>query len=274
MTTSLRKLSLSFLALPALLLASLPARAADPCGKFDLANGIDCHIEVKGGCQANCTPLKFTAQCDGGCTAMATQTCSGDCETTCVQQCDPNHLDCIAGCHTECEQPFITECQQQHPERDCVEDAKASCTMHCRSACGVTVDSCLQHCQECCGGACTSSVNMDCDLKCFAELEGGCNVQCEAPSGALFCNGQYVYASDVEQCIQWLATQGIDVNVEARGQVTCDLSGCNGDGSANVGGFGCSASPGQSSPFATMGITIGLAAMGIAAARRRKNKSQ
>lgn len=271
--TSLSRLSLCLLTLPALLLSTAAQAGPEACGKFDFTkNALGCTIEVKASCRADCSSLKFTAACEGGCNATVTTTCTGSCETQCLAMCDPGHLDCVAGCHGECDQPFMAECQARYPDRDCVTDAKSSCGMHCKQACGVTVSDCLAHCQECCHGACTSTVNMDCDMKCFAEVQGGCEAQCEAPTGALFCNGQYVHASDVNACIQYLSTQGISVDVEARGQVTCDLSGCHGAGSASAGGLGCSASPGQGSPFTFGTVALGALGVGIASARRRQGK--
>src|SRR5262245_11700982 len=82
--------------------AASVASAADPCGKFDFTSGIECHIEVKGGCEANCTPLQFEAACSGGCTANVDVSCTGDCELQCNAQCNPAKLDCNAGCDAEC----------------------------------------------------------------------------------------------------------------------------------------------------------------------------
>src|SRR5262245_58445513 len=126
--------------------------------------------------------------------------------------------------------------------------------MHCEDACGISDNSCVQHCNECCGGSCVTQVNFDCDMQCFTNVEGGCTAQCEAPSGALFCNGQYIFASDVEQCISWLLTQGISVDVSARGSLTCDLSGCHAEGEASSGFCNVSA------PGRTSGLAAGLAA--------------
>jgi MYXO-CTERM domain-containing protein len=72
-------------------------------------------------------------------------------------------------------------------------------------------------------------------LDCFARVEGGCEAKCTAPNGGLFCNGQYVDAAEVEACITALIAEGVEVDVSARGSVTCDLNGCDGEGST-----GCS----------------------------------
>lgn len=273
MPASFRKLALSTSALAmAFALFAPSARAQEgPCGKFDLSQGLNCRIEVSGGCKASCTPLKFEAYCSGGCTAEVTTMCTGDCQTICLQQCDPNHLDCVVGCHNECEEPCVTKCNSTHAGEDCVTQCKGSCDMHCDAACGVTVDSCLTHCKECCHGACETDVNLDCDLACFAKLQGGCEAHCEAPSGALFCNGQYVFASDVNACITYLAKEGIKVDASAQGKVTCNLSGCTGEGKSSVG---CSAAPGQRSPLGTSGVLVALSALGLAAARRARRSAR
>jgi len=278
--TNFSKLALSFFALPALLLASSSALAITTppeCGKFDFdKNGLGCEVRVSAGCEADCTSLNFTAGCEGGCTLAGSAACIGPCGQNCTNQCGPAPLDCEQGCHDECEQPFIQDCQAKHSDRDCVGDAKASCTSYCTKKCAANTDtSCSKVCETCCDGACTSQINMDCDISCYAKLEGGCKVQCQAPEGALFCNGQYVGATDVQSCINALITQGLQIDVSARaeGQCTITLSGSSCDGKGEVNGLGCSAAPGQESPLPATGIVLGLAAFGISAARRRSRKN-
>jgi hypothetical protein len=264
-----RFVAIAVAALP-LSLAAQPARADNPCGKFEFTGDISCKIEVSGGCTADCTPLKLEAGCSGSCSGTAQQTCTGNCGAMCVAQCDPMALDCFAGCHTECDQPVIDECKKKHPDADCVNVATAQCDTHCKDACAVPQNNCEDHCNACCGGACTTQVNFDCDFDCYAKLQGGCQVQCDEPSGALFCNGQYIGASDVEACISYLATQGIKVDVSAKATATCDLSGCHGDGGIS----GCAAAPsgvgGFGGGLASMSL-LGLV-IGIASERRRRRQ--
>ncbi|MFO0618793.1 MAG: hypothetical protein U0414_39755 [Polyangiaceae bacterium] len=256
---------------PAAVVATEAFAGAEACGKFDFSSGISCKIEVKGGCSAKCTPLNFEAGCKGTCTGMATTTCTGSCGTQCLAECNPNLLDCFAGCHAECDQPATDLCNMKNPGDDCVSIATAQCDMHCEDACKVPDTSCSEHCKACCDGGCTTQSNYQCDYDCFAKLEGGCEVQCTEPSGALFCNGQYIGASDVQGCVDYLLTQGIKVDVTARGEVTCDLTGCKGSGDANAG-F-CSYATG-SADLALGGV--GIAAVGLAAGlafrRRRRAK--
>src|SRR5262249_46288703 len=77
------------------------------CGTFNFEGGINCQIQVSGGCTAQCTLFKFEVACSGHCSATANQTCIDTCGTQCVAQCDPKLLDCFNGCHAECDQPLI-----------------------------------------------------------------------------------------------------------------------------------------------------------------------
>jgi hypothetical protein len=277
--TNFGKLALSLLAFPTFMFASASASAYTTpaeCGNFDFnANGLGCEVKVEGGCDAECKPLNFVAGCKGGCSLTAM--CTGSCGTSCLAECNPAALDCMVGCHSECDQPATARCESTNPPPyDCVAAAKASCEGHCQDSCNVPMagqDPCQDHCIACCNGSCTTDINMGCDLSCFAKLEGGCKVACTQPSGGLFCNGQFVNATDIQSCINALVAQGLKVNVSAQGTVTCDLSGCDGEGGLNAGGLACTAAPGHESPFAPIAIALGVAAAGISVSRRRNRKN-
>lgn len=251
------------------------ARAADggvtdngPCGNFDFSAGLSCKVEVSGGCTAQCTPFKFEVACTGKCNATADTKCTNDCGTQCVAQCDPKLLDCYAGCHTECDQPTTDQCTQKHPNEDCVTMAKAQCDTRCKEACKVPSNNCEEHCNRCCTGACTTQVNFDCDFSCRAELKGSCQAHCDKPEGAIFCNGQYVNASDVKSCLSYLATKGIKVDVSATASGSCSGDSCNGQ--ASVKASGCAAAPGSNDGVAGALGVIGVAlAAGLVRRRRR-----
>lgn len=252
-------------------LAAAPAVWAQdngPCGRFDFTSGFDCEIRVEGGCKLDCTPLSFEAACAGGCTADATTTCTGSCEAQCNAQCDPGKLDCLGGCDAECESRCVGECNVS----DCAEQCQSSCNANCKASCTGTAGDCQANCKECCHGACTTEVNINCDVDCYAKLQGGCEAQCEEPGGAIFCNGQYVGASDVDACIDWLLENyEIEVNASARGEVTCDLSGCEGNGNANAG-FACATAPVGAAAGGSGAAAALLAMVGGWFARRRNTK--
>jgi hypothetical protein len=259
MGSTSRHVIASLAAVAAVAFAPTDARAADaggPCGSFDFSSGINCKIEVSSGCTGDCRFLTEEIACAGGCNISADSTCVNNCGTTCVQMCDPAHLDCFVGCHGECDQPTIDMCNQKSPGADCVNQAKAQCDIHCNDACKIPPSNCQEHCNKCCTGSCTVSVNFDCDVGCFLNTNKDCNIQCGKPEGAIYCNGQYVHASDVQACIAYLANQGVMVDVSARGSATCDLSGCHGGATSPVSG--CAASPGTN-------VGLGAWAFGIAA---------
>lgn len=280
--TNIGKFALSLLALPAALLASSSAFAITTpaeCGNFDFnKTGLDCKIRVSAECSLDCSSLHFQAGCTGGCMGQPIPGCKDPCGQTCIAECMPDKVDCVAGCHKECEQPFIDKCTADYPNRDCVGDAKASCTSRCRDACAVMPSGCEDHCLTCCSGSCTSYANLSCDIDCFAKLEGSCKAQCSAPDGALMCKDadgvyQFVNATSVTTCVNALIAQGLQIDASATATVTCDLSGCDGEGSAGIGGLACAASPGPDSPFAPIAIAMGIAAAGISVARRRNGKN-
>lgn len=254
-------------ALFAFFTAALASADENPCGKFDFSSGIDCTVEIKGGCMAQCTPVNFEVACSGGCTASADISCTGDCEVQCNAQCNPAQLDCTAGCDAECESRCNAECTLD----DCSEECAATCNADCSASCTGTAASCQANCQECCHGACTATANINCDVDCYADLRGGCEVQCERPEGALFCNGQYVAASDVNACIEYIQ-QNWDgkVDVSARGEVTCDLSGCVGTGDAQIGW--CSVSSPGVAAGGTGAVAAAALALGALARRRRSSR--
>jgi len=244
------------------------ARADDggvnPCGTFDFSGGLNCKIEVSGGCKVDCAWLKEELACAGTCNVSANTMCTNNCGTTCIQQCNPQLLDCFKGCHGECDAPTADACRQMNGD-DCGNRAIAQCDIHCKDSCKVPPSNCQEHCTRCCTGSCTTQINIGCDMSCFTNANKDCGVQCDAVAGAIFCNGQYVHASDVQACVNYLLTQGIKVDVSARGNVMCDATGCHG------GGSGCEAAPfGVGGPgfgrFAWCGV---LAAMALTALVRR-----
>lgn len=243
----------------------------EPCGKFDFSGGFDCKIEVEGGCTAQCTPLSFKAGCTGGCNASASTDCTGSCGTQCLAECNPELLDCFAGCHGECDADVQAQCEAKGGSTDCAEQAVAQCDMHCESACEVPPSDCQDHCVSCCNGGCTTQVNFDCDFDCFAELKGGCDVQCSKPDGALFCNGQYVYASDIKECIAWLLEQGIEVDASASASLSCDGGSCDLASALDSGCTVNDAISGGDLPEAEGLLAMMLLGLGVTVRRRRRS---
>jgi len=248
------------------------AQAAGPCGNLDLSAKLDCSIKVKADCSASCGVDKLTASCSGQCNLQADTKCSKDqCGTQCIAECDPKLLDCFKGCHEECDSDAIALCKQKHPGEDCVAQGTAQCDIHCKDNCKVPDTTCEEHCNRCCTGACQTQVNFDCDYGCTVDVKAHCNAKCSSVSGGIFCNGQYVDATDVEACLSYLATQSVKVDTSARasGTASCGLDGCQGAADTVTKASGCSTAAPGSQPLALCALALCTLAAGLVARRRR-----
>lgn len=245
--------------------AALAAPGADACNNVQLVANGKCDFEVTGGCEADCTPLNFVAACDGKCDVDADVTCSASCETDCMAGCtvDTGSFDCEGSCTSDCD----ARCDQSCSDSGCSADCHASCTNRCDVQCSATPPSasCDVQCKASCNASCQVQANVDCYVKCTADIEGGCKVACESPKGALFCNNQYVDVGDnVDDCLNYLENLGLTVSA------SCDLSAGGAECSANIG---CSATNtlGSSEDRWGAGAIAGLVmGLGLVASRRRK----
>lgn len=198
----------------------LPAQATagqEACG-IDLWSVEECRVEFSGGCEASCEPWSFVAACEGECHASVDASCDVDCTAACVTEChtDPGHFDCAASCEAECEANASAECGA---DGDCVAVAEAHCSASCQLECEYVPPSatCETQCEAACTGACDVEANVDCFVDCAAELAGGCEVDCEDPEGALFCDGQYLPVDDIDDCLEHLEGS-FDLDIRGTGQ--------------------------------------------------------
>jgi MYXO-CTERM domain-containing protein len=92
--------------------------------------------------------------------------------------------------------------------------------------------------------------------------------QCQS-TGAIVCNGEYVSASDVQQCVTSLnavLTTQINATVTATGSSSCDGGECSGQGTVN-GKVSCAAAPGSAGGPCW---AFGAALVGVIASVRRR----
>lgn len=212
---------------------------AEACGNLQSLAFGECHAEFGGGCKAKCTPISFTAACDGQCNASITAECTASCEGACNAECDadPGAFNCTASCEADCKANTSAQCGN---DTECQAYFEADCAAKCDAECSVVPPSasCEAQCQGCCGGSCEVDANFDCSLSCTAELEGSCQVDCDAPEGALFCDGKYIAVTDFGDCVDYLLSQGINVQFEAEASASINASGCSlGDRRTSGGGF-------------------------------------
>jgi len=269
---------------------SASAQSLDACQGIAVSADSTCEVQVAGGCTAQCEPLHFRAacaadlwvSCDGGCTGSVSASCMASCDVSaCQARCDvdPGTFDCHADCELSASASCSTQCSASSgadAQAECQASCESTFTAECSASCDATPPSasCSARCDASCQGSCQAESTLSCQVDCqtggyatcYTSLEGGCMTQCEDPSGALFCDGQYVNVrSSVQQCIDELQAQlDLNVDVTATGTAGCDGGTCVAEGTVSVGG--CSVSPGASD---ASGVWA-LLAFGLLAIRRKR----
>ncbi len=287
--------SAALFALP--LLSAAPARAniAD-CGNIDVSASGTCEVQVDAACTANCTPIKVQAACaaklQGTCSASCprvpsvdcTASCQGDCEANCSNV-TPAQFDCTASCRADASAHCDAECASNANKSQCTASCQATVTADCDASCNATPGSanCTAKCQGSCQGSCTVQKELDCQVncqgsayaQCETDVQGGCEVDCRDPSGALFCDGDYVdHNGALADCIAAIKRELPTVYVDASAQGTSNCSGntCSAEGSASVSTH-CAVSPqGVGAGRNLAGAFAVAAALGAACLRRRKGR--
>jgi hypothetical protein len=111
-------------------------------------------------------------------------------------------------------------------------------------------------------------------VECKARVEGGCEVACSRPEGALFCDGQYVdHGGNLEECIAAIEA-AVDIEVQTSAEGDCSGNTCSGsaEGSATAS---CNLGSGPGDDASGAGALLGLlAAAGMAGARMRRGRGR
>lgn len=273
------------------LLAAVPAQAGiDACGDISVQAKAECKLEVEGGCEAQCTPVRMEAacaakaqvDCRGECNVNVDVGCTASCELDCQAECkiDPPKFDCRARCEAEGSADCSGRCQSSGNRSECEASCKATFAAECDASCNIdpnTEVECEAACRGGCQGECKAEANAACQIdcqsefvaECKVELSGGCEVECQKPEGALFCDGQYIdHGGNLEECINALEA-AIDTEVQGSASGSCKNGRCTGDaeGSASAS---CAFVPGESGSSSGAAGLLGLGLVGFMLHRRRK----
>ena len=293
----MRRTSLPAVAGAALLgaLVGLVPRAAradaylSACGNIDLSGNESCTVEMSGGCMAQCEPVnlqvscsaQLEASCSGSCSGTADVMCTGSCQSSCMGQCtgNPGSFNCQGSCEADCSGHCQTQCASDANQSECTTSCQQTCGANCNAQCTAVppMATCDAQCTASCSGSCTAQANFMCDISCQemgyasceSQLQGGCQGQCSAPTGALFCNDQYVPVNptQIASCESQLSSL---LNVSVTGSGSCSGNTCTGAASASCGQI----APGALPPLTES--VFGLAAVvgAIGATRRRARKAK
>jgi hypothetical protein len=259
------------------------AESLEACGDFffDPVGDVECTVEVEGGCEAACTPVSVEVECaadlqigcQGGCDVDIEVGCDVDCEADCNIDCDPGTFDCGVECSAGCE----ADCDAQCNDSECSASCSANCSASCSASCEASPPTCEGGCQAKCEGQCKAEASASCQIDCQAEgyidckadLQGGCEVACQEPKGAVFCDGQWVNTDDLDSCVDAIIAR-FDIEVTGYAEADCSGNTCTAEAGASCSA--CSMAP--SSVDSQLGfMMVGLAAAGLAVARRRTRKA-
>ena len=287
MTSPYKLLAFSVAAASLTFLAPRVAHAGfESCGHINVSVDAKCQVETSGGCTASCTPISFEAacagklkvSCDGSCNASASVDCTGSCTGSCQASCatNPGTFDCSASCKGTCEADCSGKCSSSGNQSECEASCKASCGGSCDAKCTGTPPSatCEAKCSASCSGSCTAKANVDCQVdcqakgyvSCKADFEGGCKAKCTTPSGALFCDGQFVDTGDnLQNCVDALDAY-LKEHVKASASAECSGNECSAEAKASATCASVPGDPGRSSGLWLLGVVGAVVAAGV---RRR-----
>jgi len=117
--------------------------------------------------------------------------------------------------------------------------------------------------------SCQASCQESSYATCKSELASSCTTQCNESVGAIFCDGNYIGASDVAQCVTALNAV-LTAKIDATASGSCSGNDCS--GTATVKTTSCAASPGKPAnvPFWAFGaVVVGV----VARIRRRRSRA-
>ena len=158
---------------------------------------------------------------------------------------------------------------------------QATASAECEASCEATPPSadCRAQCEASCTGQCTAQARAECQIDCQSDgyadckfdAQGGCEAECSAPEGALFCDGQYVdHGGNAEECIAsleaWIKSK-VDVKATGSAMGECKNGTCEAEAEGEASAS-CATVPGGA---AGSGVAlVGMILAGAAIGRRRR----
>ena len=236
----------------ACLMSSSPAHAnLEECGGVFIFAEAQCEFQPTEECMTDCMAVavetscaaQIYVDCEGGCTASATTdcetSCSDVCTTDCVQQeaATEEPPNCMGLCMSDCQQTCTDTCADAEKKGPCRSCCAHTCGDKCEALCkeepDAAVAECTPTCTNVCTGSCTAQANVQCQIDCqtkvYAQCETEtverCETQCKTTGGAIFCDGQFLNATDINACAEELASSvDIHVDIEVAVEAKVDVS--------------------------------------------------
>jgi MYXO-CTERM domain-containing protein len=143
------------------------------------------------------------------------------------------------------------------------------------------VAQCPETCTKVCDGSCTAQANAQCQIDCqtpvYTTCETStverCQTDCETTGGAIFCDGQFLSASDIDACAAQLSAE-FDIQVDVMASVSVTTSGTDSDDGEPKNTINCAVAPmgptGGGPGKNHLLALFGLGALGLLSSRRRR----
>ncbi|HEY2410518.1 MAG TPA: hypothetical protein VGI10_31150 [Polyangiaceae bacterium] len=262
-------------------LPSVAQAALDSCGGVFVTSAAHCEFKQDQDCQTNCQTVSVEQSCaavlynscSSSCTATSSTQCTETCSPSCTTQCTaaPGSSSddiCLTNCSNDCD----TTCAgNAHPDQ-CHASCMHCCDQKCSERCHTDdqAQACDTKCATACDGTCTATANTDCQISCQSmsfdscqtTLVQQCQTSCTDQGGAIFCDGQFLNASKLQDCAAELAST-VSIHVDLTGSSNVTVATSSGKSSVK-----CSFAPTRQSDSTMLGATALLAlALGI---RRRR----
>jgi len=224
-----------------------------------------------------CAQKTYTT-CGNRCTESASTSCTKTQSDSCSKEfatisTKSSREVCVSKCSDSCTADAVSGNRFDGDHDKCQKNCSHDCNARCDSSSSSDQSTdCETKCQSVVENVCVEEVNRDCVLDCQTnnyedcetETVNTCNTTCKDKGGALFCDGQFIGASNVRDCADQLATEfsmNIDIAVDA---VTGTTKDCVDSAKTK-----CSFSP--PTPGGNGALALGaLAALGAVVARRRR----
>jgi hypothetical protein len=230
--------------------ANVAQAALESCGGVFVEGGASCrfvpaHEDCETQCQVtsveqSCAATLYT-QCEPSCTATASTVCTETCSPVCTELCVTVPLEtsngmCRSDCAHDCNAKCATAANTGQCHAACSHTCNANCENHCRDDDSEEV--CETKCGKVCTGSCSAQANTTCQIDCqttsFQSCETSvvetCRTDCRDKGGAIFCDGQFLNAANLQDCAAELAAEisiqvNIDVDIDADVDVDTDSDG-------------------------------------------------
>lgn len=262
------------------------AKSLDQCGGVYLSADSHCEFKPVQECQTTCSTTsveqvcaqKTYEKCGQTCTVSDTTSCKQTHSESCSKQCETistksSREVCVSECSDNCTSDAVSKSHFGGDRGKC----QSSCGHDCNSQCDSSSTSdqstdCETKCLSIVESECVEEVNRDCVLSCQTdnyescqtETVNTCNTTCKDKGGALFCDGQYIAASNLQNCADQLASE-FSFNIQVAAKAVADTASDCADAASSK----CSFSPPARGKGGVAALSA-LAVLGVVLSRRRR----